>query len=96
MKKALGRILDRVYSSSGLLPAQHRPAPGTIDIVISHSNGDIRSALMSLQFLAGNPDLTTSKVTGLASGRAAIAPTSKKRKKGTDDVIGDKDRVKKL
>lgn len=96
MKKALGKILDCIYSKSGLLPAKSRPSPGTLDIIIAHSNGDIRSALMSLQFLAGNSDVDKSKVTSLAGGRVTSSPGAKKRKKGEDEPTGNKDRVKKL
>lgn len=98
MKKALAKILDRVYSTSGPLPPKQRPSAGTLDVIIAHSNGDIRSALMSLQFLAGNDanGLDLSKVTSLAGGKAQAVSGSKKRKKGDEEPVGSKDRVKKL
>ena len=63
MKKALVKILDRIYVNS--TPSSHattvtlspnrRPSVKTLEIIIANSNGDIRSALMSLEFLAANP-----------------------------------------
>ena len=92
MKKALIKILDRAYSTSSSHSASSsRPSLSTLEVIIAHSNGDIRSALMSLEFLANNPG--TSSVTSLAGGAV------KKGKKRTSDgkvksVSGDE--VKKL
>ncbi|GAA6059117.1 hypothetical protein JCM10212_003864 [Sporobolomyces blumeae] len=53
MKKALNRILDRISASSSWKRDDPvRPSASTLDVVIQHSNGDIRSALMALEFLA--------------------------------------------
>lgn len=79
MKKALGKILDRAYSSASTHAAGSRPSVSTLEIIIAHSNGDIRSALMSLEFLASNP--AASGVTSLAGGVGA----AKKGKKRTSD-----------
>jgi cell cycle checkpoint protein len=92
MKKALAKVLDRVYSA-GHLPPSSRPSVGTLELVISHSNGDIRSALMSLQFLASNPELAGA--TQLAGGSTTVK--GKKRKSDGEVKKGaSKEQVKKL
>lgn len=75
MKKALVKILDRAYSSTSSHPAAARPSVQTLEIIIAHANGDIRSALMSLEFLASNPD--AEGVTNLEGG--VVKKGSKKR-----------------
>ncbi|KAL8292578.1 hypothetical protein RQP46_001190 [Phenoliferia psychrophenolica] len=93
MKKALIKILDRAYSSSSSHATGSRPSVSTLEIIIAHSNGDIRSALMSLEFLASNP--AARGVTSLAGGVGA----AKKGKKRTSDgkvKSASGDEVKKL
>jgi cell cycle checkpoint protein len=99
MKKALTKILDQVYASKscgGLLPTSARPAVGTLEIIITHSNGDIRSALMSLQFLASNPELAgKTGATLLGAGKE----TGKGKKRKSDGEVkgsASKAQVKKL
>jgi cell cycle checkpoint protein len=93
MKKALVQVLDRVYSSSATgLPLSSRPSNQTLELIIAHSNGDIRSALMSLEFLSSNPELAG--VTNLAGG---MVKKGRKRKTDDSDGIGASDaQVKKL
>ncbi|GAA5883191.1 hypothetical protein JCM3774_002414 [Rhodotorula dairenensis] len=93
MRKALNRTLDRIYSSETSLPSSSstatsrasRPSTATLDLLIAHSSGDIRSALMSLQFLASEGNGAggghlTSLGTG-AKGGPAIKGGGKKGKK---------------
>lgn len=86
MKKALTTILDQVYGAtkSGrlTLPAASRPSVKTLEIIIANSNGDIRSALMSLQFLAANPELAGA--TKLDGGPMTV----KGKKRKSDDQGG--------
>ena len=102
MKKALTKILDRVYASSssgGLLPPADRPAASTLEVIIAHSNGDIRSALMSLQFLASNPALAKkSGATSLAGGKETSGKGKKRKSDGEvkGSSVASKDQVKKL
>ncbi|GAA6039753.1 hypothetical protein JCM8097_004201 [Rhodosporidiobolus ruineniae] len=90
---------------SGLDPST-RPSLTTLDLLIQHSNGDIRSALMSLQFLAtqGGGDATS---LGLgAKGDKGGKAKKRKRRRGSSDEesdeedargkMGGKDRVKQL
>ncbi|KAK4052775.1 RFC checkpoint protein Rad17 [Microbotryomycetes sp. JL201] len=91
MKKALNKLLDRIYSSNGDLNPSLRPSATAVEVISSHSNGDIRSAIMSLQFLASNPSMAKSKgMTDLAVGHAP-----KKRKKGDAGGVS-KEQVKEL
>lgn len=77
MKKALNRILDEVHSSSSSSITGTRPSPSTLDVIIQNSNGDIRSALMSLQFLATQGgSVTSTDIGGKVKG--------KKKAKGGD------------
>ncbi|GAA6019350.1 hypothetical protein JCM11491_000903 [Sporobolomyces phaffii] len=88
MKKALNRILDQVHdssSSSTLTTLDHksRPSGPTLDLIIQHSNGDLRSAVMSLQFLstrASNSSVTTSLGGGGGGGGAKGKGKAKKVK----------------
>lgn len=100
MKKALTKILDRVYapsSAGGLLPTSARPAVGTLEIIIAHSNGDIRSALMSLQFLASNPELSAkSGATTLAAGKGETGKGKKRKSDGEIKGAASKAQVKQL
>ena len=50
MKKALNAILDREYQSS----SSKRPSQRAVQLVIEASDGDIRSALNTLQFIVGD------------------------------------------
>ncbi|GAA5982496.1 hypothetical protein JCM10908_006672 [Rhodotorula pacifica] len=97
MRKALSRTLDRIYSDSasssagsksqrnGGPPRSSRPSTATLDMLISHSSGDIRSALMSLQFLASEgAGAVTSLGTG-AKGSGLGKKKAKKRKRGRKD-----------
>lgn len=91
MRKALNRTLDRIYSqdsnSPSAPPRSSRPSTATLDLLIAHSSGDIRSALMSLQFLAseggggGGGGHLTSLGTG-AKGRGGGATKGKGAKGG--------------
>lgn len=47
MKKALNAVLDREYAGN----KSDRPSAQVVDLVIQASDGDIRSALNTLQFL---------------------------------------------
>ncbi|ORY88337.1 Rad17 cell cycle checkpoint protein-domain-containing protein [Leucosporidium creatinivorum] len=99
MKKALTKILDRVYaskSSGGLLPTSARPAVGTLEIIIAHSNGDIRSALMSLQFLASNPELAAATGATLLGAGKETGKGKKRKSDGEVKGAASKAQVKKL
>lgn len=50
MKKALNAILDREYVTS----SSSRPSQRAVQLVIEASDGDIRSALNTLQFIVGD------------------------------------------
>lgn len=89
MRKALNRTLDRIYSEkenpASAPPRSSRPSTATLDLLIAHSSGDIRSALMSLQFLAsegGGGGHLTSLGTGAKGKGAAKGKKGKKRKRG--------------
>lgn len=81
MKKALLQTLDQIYSSTsrGILSPSLRPSTTALELIISHSNGDIRSALMSLEFLANDPD-RGGVGTSLARGGGMEVGKGKKRK----------------
>ncbi|GAA5838526.1 hypothetical protein JCM11251_003416 [Rhodosporidiobolus azoricus] len=73
---------------SGLDPST-RPSLQTLDFLIKHSNGDIRSTLMSLQFLAmqGGDAMSLGEGAGAAGGgRGGKGKKAKKRKRGSSDV----------
>lgn len=92
MRKALNRTLDRIYSddsdSPSAPPRSSRPSIATLDLLIAHSSGDIRSALMSLQFLAseggggGGGHLTSLGTGAKGRGGALKGKKGKKRKRG--------------
>ncbi|BGO95909.1 hypothetical protein NBRC10512_005496 [Rhodotorula toruloides] len=91
MRKALVRMLDRAYSSPNPPLTAARPSQATLDLLIAHSSGDIRSAVMSLQFLTteGTGD-ATSFGAGAKGGKAKKGvKKGKKRKRG--DVSGGED-----
>ncbi|GAA5966338.1 hypothetical protein JCM21900_003101 [Sporobolomyces salmonicolor] len=91
MKKALVRILDRIYmpppsssrSKTASAPSPStRPSASTLDLIIQHSNGDIRSALMCLQFLSmEGADAGGATSLGVGSKGAKAAAKGKKRKR---------------
>ncbi|SCV69150.1 BQ2448_2170 [Microbotryum intermedium] len=56
MKKPLLHILDQVYENGPKARLGNKPSIATVEQVIACSNGDLRSALMSLQFLASCDD----------------------------------------
>jgi cell cycle checkpoint protein len=89
---------------SGLDPST-RPSLTTLDLLIQHSNGDIRSALMSLQFLAtqGGGEATSLGVSGKGGGGKAKKPKKRKRGSSEEDseeevrgAMGGKDKAKQL
>lgn len=83
LKKALNKILDSVYTSRSSDSAFHpsrKPAPKVLEQIIAHSSGDIRSALMSLQFLSSFSVEVRS--TGAILG---VAEKSKGKKRKLDD-----------
>ncbi|GAA5870623.1 hypothetical protein JCM1840_004819 [Sporobolomyces johnsonii] len=95
MKKGLVRILDRIYmppppssrsssrSTTVSAPSPStRPSASTLDLIIQHSNGDIRSALMGLQFLSmEGADGGGATSLGVGSKGAKAAGKGKKRKR---------------
>lgn len=99
MKKALTRILDRIYvntspstpSPTVTLPPNRRPSVKTLEIIIANSNGDIRSALMSLEFLAANP-ATSSGVFKIDGGKEP----GKVKKRKLDGENATEGRVREL
>ncbi|GAA5938024.1 Rad24p [Sporobolomyces koalae] len=84
MKKALNRILDQVYDSS--IATGSRPSASTLDLLIQHSNGDIRSALMSLQFLASDGTVAPRNGTQSHGAGASKGRGKKKDKESTGDA----------
>lgn len=95
MKKALVKTLDQIYTNSNPLglPPSSRPSVQTLELIIAHSNGDIRSALMSLEFLASNPN--TKGVTNLAAGSGGDTKGKKRKADGSGKGAGQEE-VKKL
>ncbi|GAA5908580.1 Rad24p [Sporobolomyces salmoneus] len=95
MKKALNRILDQVESSpsSSSSSRSNRPSGSMLDILIQNSNGDIRSALMSLQFLSTQDQYSLS--TSLSGGSGSKGTSSGKGRKKAKTTGGGGD-VKEL
>ena len=98
MRKALNRTLDRIYSqdsdSPSAPPRSSRPSTATLDLLIAHSSGDIRSALMSLQFLAsegGGGHLTSLGTGAKGRGGGAKGKKGKKRKRGEEARSSDEE-----
>jgi len=58
MKKPLNRILDRLIERHLI---NKKPTTGMLDSIIKNSNGDIRSSLMTLQFISTQQDSSSSK-----------------------------------
>lgn len=92
MKKALTKILDRIYvntspsfpSPTVTLPSNRRPSVKTLEIIIANSNGDIRSAIMSLEFLAANP-AASSGVFKIDGGKEVAKGKKRKVNEDTDN-----------
>lgn len=72
MKKALNAILDREYATS----SSTRPSQRAVQLVIEASDGDIRSALNTLQFIVGD----AAPISEVAL--EAVKKKGKKRKSG--------------
>ncbi|GAA6051572.1 hypothetical protein JCM3770_003478 [Rhodotorula araucariae] len=86
MRKALLRTLDRLYTLPSAPAAVTRPTQATLDILIAHAGGDIRSALMSLQFLATEAG---EGATSIGGGKgAAKKGKGRKRRRGESDEEG--------
>ncbi|SGY73232.1 BQ5605_C005g03277 [Microbotryum silenes-dioicae] len=92
MKKPLLHILDQVYEKPDRGARGAKPSVTAVEQVIACSNGDLRSALMSLQFLASCDDAKW-------GGEDAKVKKGKKRK-SDGQPVGEtspgKDHVKKL
>ncbi|GAA5987128.1 hypothetical protein JCM11641_006435 [Rhodosporidiobolus odoratus] len=74
------------------LPPSSRPTLASLDQLIAHSNGDIRSALMSLEFLAKQGGDATAFGDSGAGGKKGGAKKVKKRKrKGSDDESSEEE-----
>ncbi|GAA5962263.1 hypothetical protein JCM3765_004725 [Sporobolomyces pararoseus] len=92
MKKALNRILDQIYNNnssssssfSTTTTLRSRPSTNVLDLIIQNSNGDIRSALMSLQFLLTQKQDENSSFVGVA-GKVK----SSKKKSRTSTTAGE-------
>jgi len=91
MRKALVRTLDRLYSpssssSSSSTALASRPTLATLDVLVAHSGGDMRSALMSLEFLLteGEGPGATSLGGGAAAagGKGGKGKGKKRKRKG--------------
>ncbi|POY74924.1 hypothetical protein BMF94_1900 [Rhodotorula taiwanensis] len=96
MRKALNRTLDRIYASDSSTPIARssRPSTATLDLLIAHSSGDIRSALMNLQFLASESSEEggmTSLGTGARGSAAAKGQARGKGKKRKRDEESSED-----
>ncbi|BGP51970.1 RFC checkpoint protein Rad17 [Rhodotorula kratochvilovae] len=83
MRKALLRTLDRLYALPSAPPATTRPTQATLDTLIAHAGGDIRSALMSLQFLATEGE--GAGATSIGGGKVAKKGKGRKRRRGESD-----------
>jgi cell cycle checkpoint protein len=90
LTKALTRTVARAYAPGGSYPDATPPNAETLKLIAAHSNGDLRSALMSLEFLASEP--------GGAAAVTSLAPApSKKRKANGSAATGSrKEQVQKL
>lgn len=90
MRKALVRTLDRLYSPSSSASSStalaSRPTLATLDVLVAHSGGDMRSALMSLEFLLteGEGPGATSLGGGAAAagGKGGKGKGKKRKRKG--------------
>ncbi|GAA5842781.1 hypothetical protein JCM9279_003984 [Rhodotorula babjevae] len=77
MRKALVRTLDRLYSpsssssTSSSTKLASRPTLATLDVLVAHSGGDMRSALMSLEFLLTEGEGPGATSIGGGAGAAA-------------------------
>lgn len=93
MRRALVRTLDRVYSPSSRSSAPHGPRPtlATLDVLVAHSGGDMRSALMSLQFLLTEGGTATSFGGGPGGAGGAAKGRGKKRKRRGEESSDDGD-----
>lgn len=99
MKKALIKILDRIYTSSSSsstssprstnLRKIDRPSTKTLELIIHHSSGDIRSALMSLQFLASAPGKDSGALSIAGDGGGKVKKKSKMDDGGASAGGGD-------
>lgn len=99
MKKALNKIMDQIYRNSAPKGYRltNRPSTKTLELIIHHSNGDIRSALMSLQFLASSPEAKSGVLSISGGPEVEMKDKGKKRKKDDDDGETEASRgIKKL
>ena len=55
MKRALQTLLTTHFSKSSPSSNLAHPSKETLDFIVESSNGDIRSAIMALQFSCTNP-----------------------------------------
>ncbi|KPV73164.1 uncharacterized protein RHOBADRAFT_55377 [Rhodotorula graminis WP1] len=99
MRKALVRTLDRIYSTSSASSSSSsslstalasRPTLATLDVLVAHSGGDMRSALMSLQFLlteGEGPGATSigGGASAAAGGKGGKGKGRKRKRKGESD-----------
>ncbi|GAA5870913.1 hypothetical protein JCM8547_000031 [Rhodosporidiobolus lusitaniae] len=94
---------SRAPTVSGLDPST-RPSLSTLDLLIQHANGDIRSALMSLQFLATQGGGSATSLGLGAKREKKKSGKGKKRKRGgssdeseeEEGKKGGKEKVKQL
>ena len=50
MKKALQHLIGKHFDTSTTQPSATPPSKEVVDIIVESSNGDIRSAIMALEF----------------------------------------------
>lgn len=70
LRRAVNSLLDKVFSSSGPSSPAQRPPKDVVEMVLDSAHGDIRSAVMALQF-ACVVDLPTAKGKGKLKGKGA-------------------------
>jgi len=86
LRKALQSLLSLHFSASSR-QKQKQPPKDILDMIVDSSNGDIRSAIMALQF-ACIVELPRTGTTNVSKGKSKDTTKEKGKKKG-DGVVGE-------
>jgi hypothetical protein len=87
LRKALQTLLYLHFSSASSRQKQKQPPKDILDMIVDSSNGDIRSAIMALQF-ACIVELPRTGTTNVSKGKSKDTTKQKGKKKG-DGVVGE-------
>lgn len=74
MRSALKTLLDRHFASS---PSGARPTQAVLDVIVESSNGDIRSAVMALQFACTADSSTRKPAKGVKKAGKGQGPSAR-------------------